>query len=131
MCSCNAAAVILQCVRKYEKKLRETRKTILRNLTLSTPHHCFLLSRYSQDFPTLMWYTFSKDTIVEKVEIKPKRNTEVDNAQWQVITINDCDPDSSSWTELKSGKMTSRPVPGRPSSPVRSSTLSFLFILLF
>ena len=75
--------------------------------------HHFLLSRYSQDFPTLMWYTFSVETKVEKVEIKPKRNTEVDNAQWQVFTTDDCKPDSSSRKELKTGKMVSRPVPGQ------------------
>jgi len=79
-----------------------------------TPSGVTVIQRSSNtDFPTLMWYTFSKDTIVEKVEIKPKRNTEVDKAQWQVITIDGCDPDSSSWIELKSGKMASRPVPGQ------------------
>ena len=70
-----------------------------------------------QEFPTLMWYTFSEETKVEKVEIKPKRNTEVDNAQWQVFTTDDCKPDSSSRKEFKTGKMASRPVPGRDGKP--------------
>ena len=50
--------------------------------------------------------------MVEQVIIRPKRNTKVDTAQWQVITsMDDCNPES--WKELKRGKMVTRPVPNQ------------------
>ena len=51
--------------------------------------------------------------MIEQIILKPKRKTEVSNAQWQVITsMNHCDP-RKSWTELKRGQMVTRPVPNQ------------------
>ena len=48
--------------------------------------------------------------MVEQVIIRPKNNTQVDTAQWQIRTSMDgCNPDS--WKELKRGKMMTQPVP--------------------
>ena len=48
--------------------------------------------------------------MVQKVILKPKRNTEVDAAEWQIVYSTDlCDLDSSSWSNVTRGVMVTRP----------------------
>ena len=47
---------------------------------------------------------------MQKVILKPKRNTEVDAAEWQIVYFtDDCDLDASSWSSVTRGNMVTRP----------------------
>ena len=48
--------------------------------------------------------------MVREVILRPKRNTEVDAAEWQIVHSTDrCDLNVSSWSHVIRGKMVTRP----------------------
>ena len=70
----------------------------------------FLFPWCSQAFSAFTRFIFTNETVVQKVILKPKRNTEVDAAEWQIVYSQDfCDLDASSWSELTRGNMVTRP----------------------
>ena len=47
---------------------------------------------------------------MQKVILKPKRNTKVDAAEWQIVYFtDDCDLDASSWSSVTKGEFVTRP----------------------
>ena len=47
---------------------------------------------------------------MQKVILKPKRNTKVDAAEWQIVySTDDCDLDASSWSSVTKGEFVTRP----------------------
>ena len=48
--------------------------------------------------------------MVREVILRPKRNTVVDAAEWHIVHSRDlCDLNASTWSDVTSGKMVTRP----------------------
>ena len=64
----------------------------------------------SQAFPAFTRFLFSNEIMVQRVILRPKRKRKVDTSEWKIVFSTDlCDQDASSWSELISGKMVTRP----------------------